>query len=73
MEVIKRFRDKETKRLYEKGDLYKGSKERVSLLTKKGFLADTPPLNHIGGGYYELPDGSRVKGKEQAMKALEID
>lgn len=71
MKVIKRFRDKETKKLYEKGDLYKGNKERVSHLIKKGFLADNPPLNHIGGGYYELPNGNRVKGKKQAMEALE--
>jgi hypothetical protein len=28
-------------------------------------------LNHVGGGYYELPNSERVKGKEKAEKALE--
>lgn len=27
-------------------------------------------LNHVGGGYYELPNGDRIKGKEKAEKAL---
>lgn len=30
-----------------------------------------PTVEHAGGGYYELPDGSRVKGKEAAEAALE--
>ncbi len=30
----------------------------------------TPQIKHIGGGWYELPDGSKVKGKEAAEKAL---
>jgi len=25
---------------------------------------------HIGGGWYELPDGTRIKGRESAEKAL---
>ena len=25
---------------------------------------------HVGGGWYELPDGERVQGKENALKAL---
>jgi len=27
-------------------------------------------LNHVGGGYYELPNGERIKGKDKAEKAL---
>lgn len=27
-------------------------------------------LNHTGGGYYELPNGEKVQGKENALKAL---
>jgi len=30
----------------------------------------TPQIKHTGGGWYELPDGSKVKGKEAAEKAL---
>lgn len=28
---------------------------------------------HIGGGYYELPTGERVKGKEAALEALKSE
>ena len=27
-------------------------------------------MNHVGGGYYELPNGERIKGKDKAEKAL---
>jgi len=27
-------------------------------------------LNHVGGGYFELPNGERIKGKDKAEKAL---
>ena len=30
----------------------------------------TPEIKHAGGGWYELPDGSKVQGKEAAEKAL---
>lgn len=26
---------------------------------------------HVGGGYYELPNGDKVRGKDNAIKALE--
>jgi hypothetical protein len=29
-----------------------------------------PQLKHIGGGWYELPGGERIKGKEAALNAL---
>lgn len=29
-----------------------------------------PELKHLGGGYYELPNGDKVKGKEAALEAL---
>lgn len=38
MKVIKRFRDKHTKKLYNIGDKFEGSKERVEELQKLGFL-----------------------------------
>jgi hypothetical protein len=28
-------------------------------------------LNHVGGGWYELPDGQRVQGREEALRALQ--
>ena len=30
---------------------------------------DRPPFRHVGGGWYELADGTRVRGKKQAAKA----
>ncbi|HFK2719153.1 TPA: hypothetical protein ACG1DY_005002 [Escherichia coli] len=32
---------------------------------------DGQEIKHVGGGYYELPNGDKVKGKEAAEKALE--
>ncbi len=29
-----------------------------------------PELRHVGGGWYELPSGERVKGKEEAIAAM---
>lgn len=51
--------DEEAKRLINAG------------LAKK--LDDTKPEGypkHLGGGYYELPNGKRVRGKEKAIKAM---
>ncbi len=42
MKVIKRFRDKETKKVYEKGDPYDGSAERIKELQQKGRLENKP-------------------------------
>ncbi len=30
----------------------------------------TPQIKRIGGGWYELPDGQKVQGKEAAEEAL---
>ena len=31
--------------------------------------AESEP-KHVGGGWYELPDGRRVRGKEQALQVM---
>lgn len=31
---------------------------------------DLPGLKHTGGGWYELPDGDKVHGKDKALEAL---
>ena len=36
---------------------------------EKATMPDSEP-KHVGGGYYELPNGERVKGKEAADEAL---
>jgi hypothetical protein len=78
--VIKRFRDRYTKKIYKVGDSYSHeNNERVASLIERGFLEEKskkPPEEendefpkHTGGGYYELSDGSKVKGKEEAEEA----
>ena len=59
---------------------------RAKELQNKGFIGEEIPNNdepaeekskqvedvitHVGGGYYELPNGEKIKGKEAAQKAL---
>lgn len=31
---------------------------------------DSDEIKHVGGGYYELPNGDKVKGKDEASAAL---
>lgn len=79
--VIRDFHDNETDDLYKKNQFYSHSDEgRVDFLIEKGFLTEKskqPPKEveedypkHIGGGYYELPNGDKVKGKKEAKKAM---
>jgi len=78
-EVIKAFRDKtDNLKLINVGDPYShGDEGRVAYLVKKGFLTEKskqPPkddIKHVGGGWYELPNGEKVKGKDEALAALE--
>ena len=79
--VIRPFFDSTNNRKpYSKGDLYSHEDEgRIALLIEKGFLEDKAskisesskefPV-HLGGGYYELPNGKKVRGKENAEKAM---
>lgn len=84
--VISPFRCKESKEIYKKDDTYRhDSAARVSSLMKQGFLQqkdlkeDTAAaeentsldFEHVGGGFYQLPDGSKVKGKKAAAQKLE--
>lgn len=82
--VVRAFRCKESKEHYAIGDTYRHEKAaRVSHLMKEGFLQQKDlkeepkeentslELEHIGGGYYKLPNGDKVQGKEAAQKALE--
>ena len=83
--VIKPFHDLEdNKRLYESGPYprvgIEPSEERIKLLANKGFIraneanqddfnGDNEFPKHTGGGYYELSNGKKVKGKEEALEA----
>ncbi|PEX50211.1 hypothetical protein COJ42_13655 [Bacillus cereus] len=79
--VITAFCDKFSYVHYSVGESYKtDDQERVEFLQKEGFLAteligDYKPVVlevvHVGGGYFELPNGETVRGREAALKALE--
>ena len=84
--VIKSFKCKETKKAYKAGTVYAG--DRLEELQRLGYVATPadPPADppkgdstsqwpkHTGGGYYELSNGEKVKGKDAATAAqTEID
>lgn len=75
--VIKAFVDKNTNIGYSVGDAFESNdSERVSFLQDEGYLfrsveeESLEGIKHVGGGYYELPNGDKVKGKEAAFEAL---
>lgn len=91
------FRDKETKAIYEQGQIIEVTEERFdeiaenlgSKFVAKVIIEELDDIhiqssevaeseeeteevvypNHIGGGNYELSDGSKVKGKQAAIDA----
>ncbi|MDT0163824.1 hypothetical protein [Bacillus sp. AG4(2022)] len=72
--VAKLFRDKNSKKLYRKGDLYEHSDaDRVAFLVDSGYLeAEEVKIKfpkHTGGGWYELSNGEKVQGKDEAAAA----
>jgi hypothetical protein len=76
--VVIPFRDKETLDLFGVGDsYYTEDPERAKHLQQEGYLGEEVQVDseedwpkHVGGGHYELPDGNKVKGKDNALKAL---
>ncbi|QWG51668.1 hypothetical protein EXW28_18175 [Bacillus mycoides] len=79
--VVKRaFRDKFTLGHYSVADSYESNDaERVMYLQGEGFLNKERIIDkkegskgpvHVGGGYYELPNGEKIKGKDAALEAL---
>ena len=79
--VLKPFKDKQDKgREYQSNDWYprfglETTDERVDKLFELGHIGkeikeikkdDFP--KHVGGGWYELSNGERVQGKEEAIK-----
>lgn len=76
--VLSKFRDKYTKEIYAVGKIIELTDEkRIADLQKRKLIGDEikPAINttepeHVGGGYYRLPDGTRVKGKKAAIEAM---
>ncbi|MGJ9383231.1 hypothetical protein [Salipaludibacillus sp. CF4.18] len=85
--VIKPFTDKCTRKRYPIGSEYEGSSSRTFELHSLGFIEkeveqekvfvkentkkETPKLNHLGSGYYLLPNGEKVRGKKKAIARME--
>ncbi|MED0704946.1 hypothetical protein [Aneurinibacillus aneurinilyticus] len=73
--VIQTFRDKFTQNIHSAETFYEtGDEKRASFLIESGYLKANDehdePLKNLGGGYYELPNGEKVRGKEKALRAL---
>jgi hypothetical protein len=80
--VIKAFIDKDTKKGYSVGSVYESEdSERIAFLVGEDYLeGEILPdkeqegnefPKHTGGGYYELSNGEKVKGKDEATAAEE--
>ncbi|EJR67523.1 hypothetical protein [Bacillus toyonensis] len=72
--VLNAFIDKETKIGYSKGDMYESTDSgRIAFLVEKRFLqGNAVPSKfpkHTGGGWYELSNGEKVQGKDEAISA----
>ncbi|WP_130807652.1 hypothetical protein [Senegalia massiliensis] len=83
--VIRRFYDKREKKIQPIGTIIDVSKERFEEInsTKYGQLVEefeeiqdteetidnTDFPKHTGGGWYELSNGEKIQGKEEALKA----
>lgn len=71
--VTKTFRDKYTKEIYQAGDvitLVEDEKRAEDLLSRKLISFMEPTIRHVGGGWYELPSGERVQGKQAALDMM---
>ena len=83
--VLLRFKCKYSRRIYEPGDIYRHESEArmEELASRVPPRIEWPPRyeapeiagepRHVGGGWYELPDGRRVRGLEAAVAALRGD
>lgn len=75
--VLQTFQDKFTHEVHDVGSFYKTKdRNRANDLQELGFLgegeAEKAPEKwpkHIAGGNYELSNGEKVKGKEEAIAA----
>lgn len=68
------FEDKFTHKVFRVGDLYEhNDAERVAFLVGKGYLekeaTNTGYPKHTGGSWYELSNGEKVQGKDEALIA----
>lgn len=68
------FEDKFTHKVFRAGDLYEhNDADRVAFLIEAGYLekeeTNTGYPKHTGGSWYELSNGEKVQGKDEALIA----
>lgn len=74
--VIKAFKDKtDGNKLYTPGNgvVYASDDSaRITFLAENGYIEkkESAYPKHVGGGWYELADGSKVQGKDEAISAM---
>ncbi|MED1801788.1 hypothetical protein [Brevibacillus porteri] len=79
--VISDFINKDTDELVKAGDVIEADDDRAEQLREKQVIgkevqeqqeddADLDGLKKLAGGYYELPNGDKVRGKDNAIEAL---
>lgn len=77
VKVLITFTDAEAKKIRYEGEIIDLSEERFAeiMSINENLIEETEDTteypNHIGGGVYELSDGNKVRGKDEALKAEE--
>ncbi|MBR9698642.1 hypothetical protein [Bacillus cereus] len=72
--IIRAFIDKDTSLGYSEGDMYESNdSKRIAFLVETGFLQENQKTSkfpkHAGGGWYELSNGDKIQGKDEAVEA----
>ncbi|MBU8908511.1 hypothetical protein [Desertibacillus haloalkaliphilus] len=67
---LKAFGDKFVLEIANVSNSGKGESVQKKVQDIEGLDQEDVDQYHAGGGYYELPDGEKVRGKENAMEAL---
>ncbi|TQR29398.1 hypothetical protein [Brevibacillus brevis] len=81
--VTSNFIDIDTDELVKAGDIIEADDDRAELLREKQVIGkevqeqqdddhDLEGLKKLAGGYYELPNGDKVRGKDNAIEALKV-
>ena len=76
VKVLITFSD--VKKIRYEGEIFDLSEEHFAKLMSinENLIEETEDIieypKHIGGGYYELSNGEKVKGKDEALKAEEV-
>ncbi|MDR7870312.1 MAG: hypothetical protein RIN55_05600 [Tissierellaceae bacterium] len=78
VKILNSFSDKEFKKVLLEGETVEMSEERVEYIISQNenLIEPLEEFNdvfprHLGGGYYVLSNGEKIKGKEEAIKAEE--